>query len=645
MTVQSQTSFIGYDGPGSVFAIPFRFLSDTDIRITKALADGTSETLVLTTDYTLVGARQQSGGTATLVVALLADERIVIDRGNMQLTQLTDYRANDPFPEEAAEDIADRQVMLLQQGLLDGSARSLRLSPVDIDGSGTYQGNGNRIANIADAVDAGDVPNLAQVNGLISIPSGPFLQAGSGAVGRTVQDKLRDTVSLKDFGSFGDGVLFDDLPFQRAIAFASSTCRDVLIPAGTYRLAATVQVPAGVNLIGEGAKPYTGPNSVTATPGAGSWLHFDHAGIGIQFVGATAASSASGLKSCGTMRTHDAPGVGWTPEVYDYDIDVQGVETFIDDVCLLNAYKGIRLINSGYGRLWTSRVRGQCFAEGINLEQSFDTSHIRDTHFWPYWSQQADVIAWQQANLKVLRIARSDNTQVGGLFSIYSNVGLEIYGTADGTAYRNRFTDVEFDSTTYGIRVLSSSDGASIFTANFGAFGPSGSTTSRGIWIEGDNARYEMTNMDLSLFGLDGVRIDGTGNTMDLVNARVRSYNQAAVGASAYEVAAGNLLEFADRPKAEGGGAGPLFGAVAGVYKAHLGGGLVGGTTDGSGDYTVTHGLGTSPIVQVSGIANGSNRVALKSQGATTFVVTLYNAAGTPQAATALNFNWEAFKH
>lgn len=259
MTVQSQTSFIGYDGPGSVFAIPFRFLADTDIRITKALADGTSETLVLTTDYTLVGARQQSGGTATLVVALLADERIVIDRGNMQLTQLTDYRANDPFPEEAAEDIADRQIMLLQQGLLDGSSRSLRLSPVDIDGAGTYQGNGNKIGDIADGVSGSDAATVGQVANLISIPTGPFFQSGTGAVARTVQDKLRDTISVLDFMTTtqiadvraGTGLVDVTTAIQAAMDAATA---GVYFPSGVYRIAGNLTASnKSLTLYGDGS--------------------------------------------------------------------------------------------------------------------------------------------------------------------------------------------------------------------------------------------------------------------------------------------------------------------------------------------------------------------------------------------------------
>ena len=35
---------------------------------------------------------------------------------------------------------------------------------------------------------------------------GGFIQAGSGAVQRTVESKLQDAVSVKNFGAVGDGV-------------------------------------------------------------------------------------------------------------------------------------------------------------------------------------------------------------------------------------------------------------------------------------------------------------------------------------------------------------------------------------------------------------------------------------------------------
>ena len=63
-----------------------------------------------------------------------------------------------------------------------------------------------------------------------------FTQSGTGAVERTVESKLRDVVSVKDFGAVGDGVTDDTAAINAALA-ASYT---VSFPAGTYRLTSTV---------------------------------------------------------------------------------------------------------------------------------------------------------------------------------------------------------------------------------------------------------------------------------------------------------------------------------------------------------------------------------------------------------------------
>ena len=68
-----------------------------------------------------------------------------------------------------------------------------------------------------------------------------FLQAGTGAVARTAQAKMRDVVSVKDFGAVGDGVADDTAAIQAAIDAASASGKIVFVPAGTYRL-----VPATV---------------------------------------------------------------------------------------------------------------------------------------------------------------------------------------------------------------------------------------------------------------------------------------------------------------------------------------------------------------------------------------------------------------
>jgi hypothetical protein len=64
----------------------------------------------------------------------------------------------------------------------------------------------------------------------------PFLQAGSGAVVRTAQSKMRDVVSVKDFGAVGDGVADDTAAIQACLDYANSAGKCVLIPNGTYKV-------------------------------------------------------------------------------------------------------------------------------------------------------------------------------------------------------------------------------------------------------------------------------------------------------------------------------------------------------------------------------------------------------------------------
>lgn len=84
----------------------------------------------------------------------------------------------------------------------------------------------------------------------------PYVPAGIGAVATTVQAKLRETVSVKDFGAIGDGVTDDTAAIQAAINYASAADSSrrgsaVFFPAGVYRITAPLVVDAsGVKLYG-----------------------------------------------------------------------------------------------------------------------------------------------------------------------------------------------------------------------------------------------------------------------------------------------------------------------------------------------------------------------------------------------------------
>jgi len=90
---------------------------------------------------------------------------------------------------------------------------------------------------------------------------GGFIQAGTGAVQRTVESKLQDVVSVKDFGAKGDVTTDDTAAFNawlaalvKATVFGGEERRAIgFIPAGTYKISSTLTLPDAPLIIrGEG---------------------------------------------------------------------------------------------------------------------------------------------------------------------------------------------------------------------------------------------------------------------------------------------------------------------------------------------------------------------------------------------------------
>lgn len=108
-----------------------------------------------------------------------------------------------------------------------------------------------------------------------------FQQAGAGAQIRTVQSKLRDVVSVKDFGAVGDGVTDDTAAIQTALNYAENGGKVVLFPAGVYIVSSALTVTndsdGGITLEGESTSDYlfSSGSVLKYTGGAGTMLTFD----------------------------------------------------------------------------------------------------------------------------------------------------------------------------------------------------------------------------------------------------------------------------------------------------------------------------------------------------------------------------------
>lgn len=149
-----------------------------------------------------------------------------------------------------------------------------------------------------------------------------FLQAGTGADPRTVQSKLRDVVSVKDFGAVGNGIDDDTQKIQAALTAGAG--KTVLFPAGaTYRVTSGLSVPANTVLDGYGA-------TLSCTASQFNALTFVNGGgcFGLTIVGpasGTYDANGIGIRCVGTNNAPAAPTFVNAPTVRDCTITNFGV--------------------------------------------------------------------------------------------------------------------------------------------------------------------------------------------------------------------------------------------------------------------------------------------------------------------------------
>lgn len=141
--------------------------------------------------------------------------------------------------------------------------------------------------------------------------------AGTGAVTRTVESKLRDVVSVKDFGAVGNGVADDTAAIQAAIDSLPTNGGAVYMPPGTYLLQSSIVWPTQkyVSLYGAGA---SGQGNGISHPGA-SQLIYTGAGTAIQMIGTGFDVDQVG----GELRSFTIKGPSRTAAPGSIGIDVQ----------------------------------------------------------------------------------------------------------------------------------------------------------------------------------------------------------------------------------------------------------------------------------------------------------------------------------
>jgi hypothetical protein len=176
-----------------------------------------------------------------------------------------------------------------------------------------------------------------------------FLQAGGSAATRTIQDKLRDIVSVKDFGAAGDGVTNDTAAIQAAIAAILPT-GIVFFPSGRY-VHTGLTVSANITLRGESMTATTLINN-TDTPSL--------------TVKRTASSGA--LLNCGIFQMTLQGSTGASSAQHGLIIDGCSSGYLVDQVrCLQHGGDGFRIRAGSIGPMFQNIVARLNNGFGINF--------------------------------------------------------------------------------------------------------------------------------------------------------------------------------------------------------------------------------------------------------------------------------------
>lgn len=238
LTIPRGTPRVQYiaDGAQRVFTYPFPIFATDDLQVFLGAA-------LQSTGYGVAGAGSTAGGSVTFTTAPESGTAVLLRR-RLPIERTSGFLDSGPLPASALNGEFDRLTASLQQVAGDQDLM-LRYADTDLPASPLLPGRATRQGKLLGFDSAGNPTVRPPVD---EEALSTYVPPGAGAVSRPVRDKLSDSVSVKDFGAVGDGVVDDTVAIQAALTSAKA----VHVPPGTYRITNTLTLAHGKTLSGAG---------------------------------------------------------------------------------------------------------------------------------------------------------------------------------------------------------------------------------------------------------------------------------------------------------------------------------------------------------------------------------------------------------
>ncbi len=276
------------------------------------------------------------------------------------------------------------------------------------------------------------------------------------------------------------------------LASAAAPGGTCIVPAGTYLWDSAISIDTVCMFRGVGWNERTQDPTIDRI---GTWILITNSGISPVTVTTVDAAGLGGFAGMAFEQDHPVPGGGWAPTAYPpiFTVGGTGGTLCFAELLFYNINKGILAPNAvgADGRIQFGRLQGQVFTYLFSGTTLLDQNQSSDIHVYPYWSADANVLAYQWTHADALVLGRCDGLVCTSLFA--NNCRTPVLLQNDGTGPPTgpptniRFGMIYADICKYG------------------------------FWITGDNTTLfidVLTSLGITITSSSGWRDDSAGSTV-----------------------------------------------------------------------------------------------------------------------------------